>query len=221
MAKRKRRAFTTEFKAQAVRIVRESGKSVGVVARELDLTGRADLRGPADRPVVVLRAQGTGSRSPPAARASAAGRGTVRAHLSRVAGEPRGLRRPQSLEAAQARRARCRPLYGGAPDAAPRPRRREARAAVHGDDDPGYRGGATAGSGDAAVQGRATEPAVGRRPDVRGHVARIRLRGVRYRRILAPDRRLAGVDLAAQRPGPRCAGAGALRSPHHPSRAAG
>src|SRR6266478_4489788 len=35
MAKRKRRAFTTEFKAQAVRIVRESGKSVGVVAREL------------------------------------------------------------------------------------------------------------------------------------------------------------------------------------------
>ena len=88
MAKRKRRAFTTEFKAQAVRIVRESGKSVGVVARELDLTGRADLRGPADRPVVVLRAQGTGSRSPPAAMASTAGRGTVRAHLSRVAGEP-------------------------------------------------------------------------------------------------------------------------------------
>src|SRR2546425_10293726 len=41
MAKRKRRAFTREFKAQAVRIVRESGKSVGVVARELDLTETA------------------------------------------------------------------------------------------------------------------------------------------------------------------------------------
>jgi transposase-like protein len=41
MAKRKRRAFTTEFKAQAVRIVRESGKSVGTVARELDLTETA------------------------------------------------------------------------------------------------------------------------------------------------------------------------------------
>ena len=41
MAKRKRRAFTTEFKAQAVRIVRESGKSVAVVARELDLTETA------------------------------------------------------------------------------------------------------------------------------------------------------------------------------------
>src|SRR2546422_5960977 len=37
MAKRKRRAFTKEFKAQAVRIVRESGKAIGAVARELDL----------------------------------------------------------------------------------------------------------------------------------------------------------------------------------------
>src|SRR5712691_1334123 len=41
MAKRKRRAFTKEFKAQAVRIVRESGKSVAAVARELDLTETA------------------------------------------------------------------------------------------------------------------------------------------------------------------------------------
>ena len=41
MAKRKRRAFTKEFKAQAVRIVRESGKSVTAVARELDLTETA------------------------------------------------------------------------------------------------------------------------------------------------------------------------------------
>ncbi|HVO46534.1 MAG TPA: transposase [Steroidobacteraceae bacterium] len=37
MAKRKRRAFTTEFKAQTVRLVRESGKSIGAIARELDL----------------------------------------------------------------------------------------------------------------------------------------------------------------------------------------
>ena len=41
MAKRKRRAFTKEFKAQAVRIVRDSGKSVGAVAREFDLTESA------------------------------------------------------------------------------------------------------------------------------------------------------------------------------------
>lgn len=41
MAKRKRRVFTTEFKAEAVRLVRESGKSVPTVARELDLTETA------------------------------------------------------------------------------------------------------------------------------------------------------------------------------------
>jgi transposase len=41
MAKRKRRAFTTEFKAEAVRLVRDSGKSVPTVARELDLTETA------------------------------------------------------------------------------------------------------------------------------------------------------------------------------------
>ena len=41
MAKRKRRSFTKEFKAQAVRIVRESSKPVGTVARELDLTETA------------------------------------------------------------------------------------------------------------------------------------------------------------------------------------
>jgi transposase len=43
MAKRKRRAFTKEFKAQAVRLVRDSGKSIGVLARELDL-GESVLR---------------------------------------------------------------------------------------------------------------------------------------------------------------------------------
>ena len=41
MAKRKRRAFTTEFKAEAVRLVRDSGKSVPTVAGELDLTETA------------------------------------------------------------------------------------------------------------------------------------------------------------------------------------
>ncbi len=36
--KRERRKFTSEFKAEAVRIVRATGRSVHVVARELDLT---------------------------------------------------------------------------------------------------------------------------------------------------------------------------------------
>lgn len=35
--KRKRRIFTPEFKAEAVRLVRESGKTVPQVAHELDL----------------------------------------------------------------------------------------------------------------------------------------------------------------------------------------
>jgi transposase len=41
MAKRKRRAFTKEFKAETVRLVQDSGKSVVAVARELDLTETA------------------------------------------------------------------------------------------------------------------------------------------------------------------------------------
>jgi transposase len=39
--KRPRRAFSEEFKAGAVRLVLEEGKSVGAVARELDLTQSA------------------------------------------------------------------------------------------------------------------------------------------------------------------------------------
>src|SRR5205814_231129 len=38
VTKRKRRLFTPEFKAEAVRLVRGSGKTVAKVARELDLT---------------------------------------------------------------------------------------------------------------------------------------------------------------------------------------
>jgi transposase len=37
-AARKRRSFSDEFKAETVRLVRDSGKSVGAIARELDLT---------------------------------------------------------------------------------------------------------------------------------------------------------------------------------------
>jgi transposase len=39
--KRERPAFTPEFKAEAVRVVQQSGKSVAMVARELDLTETA------------------------------------------------------------------------------------------------------------------------------------------------------------------------------------
>src|SRR6266436_10153444 len=38
---RQRRSFSPEFKAEAIKVVRESGKSVGTVARELDLAETA------------------------------------------------------------------------------------------------------------------------------------------------------------------------------------
>jgi len=41
MAKRKRRQFSPEFKADAVKLVQTSGRSVPDVARELDLTETA------------------------------------------------------------------------------------------------------------------------------------------------------------------------------------
>jgi transposase len=40
-ARRQRRQFTEEFKAGAVRLVLDEGKTVGAVARELDLTASA------------------------------------------------------------------------------------------------------------------------------------------------------------------------------------
>ena len=44
MAKRKRRAYSAEYKAEVVELIRKSGKSVGAVARELDLTETAVRR---------------------------------------------------------------------------------------------------------------------------------------------------------------------------------
>jgi len=41
MAKRKRRAFTDEYKAEVVELIRKSGKGIGAVAKELDLTETA------------------------------------------------------------------------------------------------------------------------------------------------------------------------------------
>ena len=41
MAKRKRRFFTPEFKAEAVRLTRVGDRSIGLVARDLDLTETA------------------------------------------------------------------------------------------------------------------------------------------------------------------------------------
>jgi transposase len=44
MTGRKRRKFTDEFKAETVRLVREGGKTIGQVVRDLDLTESAVRR---------------------------------------------------------------------------------------------------------------------------------------------------------------------------------
>ena len=51
MTARLRRLFTPEFKAQTVELVRTSGKSVGEVCRDLDLTETAVRRGMAQADV--------------------------------------------------------------------------------------------------------------------------------------------------------------------------
>jgi transposase len=44
MAKRKRRAFTREYKAEVVGLVRRSGRSIGAISKELGLTETAVRR---------------------------------------------------------------------------------------------------------------------------------------------------------------------------------
>jgi transposase len=56
--KRPRRQFTEEFRTQAVRLVLDEGRTVGAVARELDLTASA-LRQWVER----ARAERTGGKS--------------------------------------------------------------------------------------------------------------------------------------------------------------
>lgn len=78
MAKRKRRVFTNEFKADAVRLCRAGGRSIGQVAKDLDL-GETALRAwvaRAEREVEVERS--------PAQTLSAAERGELSELRKRV-----------------------------------------------------------------------------------------------------------------------------------------
>lgn len=63
MSKRARRSFTPEFKAEAVALVRASGKSVHQVAKDLDLTETA-LRAWVQRAEKGARPVGEGEVSP-------------------------------------------------------------------------------------------------------------------------------------------------------------
>ena len=59
--------------------------------------------------------------------------------------------------------------------------------------------------------GEASERLMGGGPDVCGELARLRIRGLRHRRLRAANRRLAGIQFTANGPCAGCAGAGALR----------
>src|ERR1041385_5207467 len=58
MTARLRRSFTPEFKAQTVELVRSSGKSVGEICRDLDLTETAVRRWVAQADVDAGRRDG-------------------------------------------------------------------------------------------------------------------------------------------------------------------
>src|SRR5688572_11513217 len=60
VTQRKRRLFTPEFKAEAVRLVRDSGKTVAKVARELDLTATC-LRAWVNQAAVDEKSTGEGA----------------------------------------------------------------------------------------------------------------------------------------------------------------
>ena len=66
MGTRKRRKFSDEFKAEAVRLVDESEKSVGQIARDLDLRSRRCAAGSSRRPSKPATARRARSRVPSA-----------------------------------------------------------------------------------------------------------------------------------------------------------
>ncbi len=73
MTKRKRRAFADQYKAEVVGLIRRTGKSIGAVAKELDLTetavrawvhGRPFLPEPPQRPFALIAYGGVGPPGP-------------------------------------------------------------------------------------------------------------------------------------------------------------
>ncbi len=82
---RKKRFFTPEYKAEVVRLVHESGKSIGRVARELDLT-------PSSVRVWVNQSKADAGQGPPGAVTTA-----ERDELTRLRRENRTLRMEREI----------------------------------------------------------------------------------------------------------------------------
>ena len=166
--------------------------------------GRADLCASADRPIDVLRAQGArgGAGARPVAGASRTGGCAGR--ICRVYDKHFGVYgvrkvwrqlRREGVTVARCTVARLMRRLGL--QGAVRGRRaKTTHSVVHSErpDDRVNRG----------VQGQPPECAVGVGLDLRGHVAGVRLHGLRHRRLCAAYRGLAGVAFTAHELGPRC-----------------
>ena len=167
----------------------------------------------ADRPVDVLPAQGPAGGSDATVARARSAMTCCTAIIQRIWDEhdqvvrrPRKVWRQMGREGLRVARCRVRRLMRELGL-----RRRRARAGVDHDDAVRRDGRAPARSGRAALHRDASESALGLGLHVRRHVARLRLRGLRHRRLRAPHRRLARVGVAADRLRARCARAGDLR----------
>ena len=85
MARKKRRQFSSEFKADTVKLVREGGRSIPQVARDLDLT-ETSLR------EWVRRAEIDAGKGPPGALTTA-----ERAELAQLRRETKRLRMEREI----------------------------------------------------------------------------------------------------------------------------
>ena len=149
--------------------------------------GRADLPDAADRPFHLLRSPGQTGGAVAQIRSVATRRCPAPGDPARLRGELPGLRRAQGLAAAEARRLRCRPVHRGAADEGP-----WASGRNPGEAGQNHRLGQVrampAGPGGPAVEGSGPEHAVGQRFHIRRHLAGLRARRLRHRRLRSEDR---------------------------------
>src|SRR5690606_12994711 len=103
-------------------------------------------------------------------------------------------RDPQSVAAAAPRTDRGSPLHGRSIDARNGIGRRSSWAEVQ-DDDSGRDWDQAPGSRPAQLPGDTPQSALGCRSDLRSDLARLRVRGLRDRRVLAAHRGMASVEL--------------------------
>lgn len=176
----------------------------GPVRGPADLTG-LDRTRCADRAGHLPRGQ-----KAPAVCAGMPGWGAAGRDQAGLQGEWRGLRGAQGMAAAAPRARRLRAVHRGTADAPGGPARGAPRP-PHPHHHPRQSRRLAAGPGQPRLPRRRAEPAAGGGHHLRaGHRRRVRLRGVRDRRVLPADRRLEGGRAHARLAGPRRPGDGGI-----------